>query len=106
MKLMNINNTIVDFFGKEVLTVDESGQNKKGLTYKDAMMVALLNSPKQGETDEEKYKKFELAKKISQAKDELVIESPEQKLIRNCSAVAWGTLVHGLLVDFIEGKEA
>lgn len=106
MKLMNINKTITDFFGNEVLTVDESGQNKKGLTYKDGMIVALLNSSKQGETDEEKYKKFELAKKISLATDELVIESPEQRLIRTCSAIAWGTLVHGLLVDFVEGKES
>ena len=105
MKLTNINRPIVDFLGKEILTSDE-GNNKKALTYKDAMMVALLNSPKQGETDEEKYKKFELAKKISQSNEELVIESPEQKLIRTCSAMAWGTLVHGCLVDFVEGKNA
>lgn len=103
MKLTNINRPIIDLFGKEVQNTDENGV-KKPLSYKNAMILALLNSPKPAETDEEKYKKFELAKKISAAKDDLTLESPEQALIRSCSAIAWGALVHGFVRDFVEGK--
>lgn len=105
MKLTKINRPIIDFFGDEIPYLNESGV-KSPLSYKKAMILALLNSPKQGgDSDEEKYKKFELAKKIAGAEEELELESPEQSLIRSCAATAWNVLVFGLVRDFVEGKD-
>ena len=98
MKLNNLDNSVINFINGKPFQHDE-----EDLTIRRALVLASLAPTEEKETDEKKFKKYQLATKL-QREESPELDTKEIADIRTGSAVIWTTPVHGALVEYLEGK--
>jgi len=100
-----------------VIKVDTPLKNMEGAVMKDMIdgeavdatlrmaMVNAILSPVEKESGTEKVKKYELAKKIHNATDEVELSAEETTLIKGRVGEVFPVIIVGQVFDLLEGKE-
>lgn len=97
MKLKT-NQTLKDVEGKPL-----NGEKGKLLTIGDVCINSLL-TPVQGDDEKAKWEKYEIFKKIKDAKDEVDLKTEELLIIKKAVGKIQPPLLMGQIWDMIEGK--
>lgn len=86
-------------------TQDEELKGEKGvpLTVK-LICINSLIIPQQGETDKDKWERYELYKKLKSADRDVDLKTEELSLLKRCVGKTQPTLVMGQIWDEIEGE--
>lgn len=87
--------------------VDSVGQQITGeLTAKDVIIACLLNAVEPGrqESGEEKFKRYQIAQRVTASNGEAELTTEEVALIKRLCAVAYMPAIVGRLYDVVEGK--
>jgi len=99
MKL-KINQELKDAEGKAIIT----GPNKPHLYLKDICISSILQ-PVQGEDEKTKWAKYEIFKKIRDAKTEVDLITEEIAVIKKAISHFQPVLIMGQSFEMIEGKK-
>jgi hypothetical protein len=100
---IKINEKLKGVDGVEVL----KGDKGVPLTFKDICINALL-TPEQGDDDKKKWEKYEVFKKVRDAKDTLELKVEDITLIKKCIGKTSPPLVMGQCWEILErnGKDS
>lgn len=96
--LINFSMVLHDF--KNVSLKDADGED---FTLGKLCHAALLNDPTPALSGDQKYKRYELAKKVfGQCESEISID--ELALLKDTIGKVWQPMIYGLAIDALEGK--
>lgn len=98
MKLQKLDSAVVN-----ILTGKAFEHEDGELTFRRAAVMAILAPTEEKESDETKFKKYQLATKL-QRDNEPELETTQVADIRKGSAVYWGVAVHGALAEYLESQ--
>ena len=105
--LLGINGEELPNLSKQSSTILKDGVKTKtkspSLTLKDVIVVSLLN-PIQGETSEDKWRKYEIYKKVKDTKSEVILDIKDLALVKKCIGVIQPTLIMGQCFELLEGQ--
>jgi hypothetical protein len=104
---IKLDQVLVDFEGKEIQDGKEKASLRKLLI--NALLTPAVEKTPQGLQQEviegkEKFERYELARKIKDAKDEIEYKSEDITTLKNCVGKLYNALIVGLVYDMLEGK--
>jgi len=95
---VKISQTLQDVEGQPL-----KGEKGKPLTMRDVCINSLL-TPVQGDEEKAKWEKYEIYKKLRDAKDEVELKSEEITLLKKSVGKIQPPLLMGQVYDMIENK--
>ena len=98
-----VNQVLTQFNGQPIMDMDDKG-NAIPATVKLALVNAIL-APERDEKGVQKVQKYELAKRIFKAEQEVEVTAEEVVLIKRCVEGAYAPLIVGQLNELLEGRQ-
>ena len=101
--LIKLNQKFEDLKGENFYTVDQATQKKIDMTFRSALIVSSLSTDHQESDGVKKFKAYELAKRITQAENDVEVTAEDIALIKKNGAKAFGTEAYGTMCELLEG---
>ncbi len=98
--LLNINKVLVQLNGQPIMDIDDAGQSVPA-TVKTALVNAVL-APEQNEKGTQKVQKYELAKRIYKAEQEVEVTAEEVVLIKRRIEELYPPIIVGQLEELLK----